>query len=163
MPPKSAAAPSSRRLQVRKSGIHGKGVFALRDFAEGQTLIEYLGEVISWEEAQKRHPHDPANPNHTFYFHIDDTRVIDGLHQGNAAKWINHASDGNCEADEVRGRIFIKALRNIQAGEELTYDYGLVTDEPYTRKLKAEYPCWCGSPQCRGTMLAPKRRNWRKD
>ena len=147
---------------MRTSGIHGKGVFALRDFAEGETLIEYLGEVISWEEAQVRHPHDPANPNHTFYFHIDDTRVIDGLHQGNAAKWINHSCDGNCEADEVRGRIFIKALRNIQAGEELTYDYGLVTDEPLTRKLKAEYPCWCGSKHCRGTMLAPKRPSWRK-
>ena len=129
---------------------------------EGETLIEYLGEVISWDEAQIRHPHDPANPNHTFFFHIDDTRVIDGLHRGNAAKWINHSCDGNCEADEVRGRIFIKALRNIQAGEELTYDYGLVTDEPLTRKLKAEYPCWCGSKHCRGTMLAPKRAAWRK-
>ena len=158
MPSKTAAAPSSRRLQVRKSGIHGKGVFALRDFAEGETLIEYLGEIISWDEAQKRHPHDPANPNHTFYFHIDDTRVIDGLHQGNAAKWINHACDGNCEADEVKGRIFIKALRNIHAGEELNYDYGLIIDEPYTPKLKAEYPCWCGSTNCRKTLLAPKRR-----
>ena len=130
----------------------------MRDFAEGETIMEYTGEVISWQEAQDRHPHDPSNPNHTFYFHIDDTRVIDGLRKGNSAKWINHSCDGNCEADEVRGRIFIKALRNIKSGEELHYDYGLVTDEPLTRKLKAQYPCWCGSKNCRGTLLSPKER-----
>ena len=129
----------------------------MRDFAEGETLIEYLGEIISWDEAQKRHPHDPANPNHTFYFHIDDTRVIDGLHQGNAAKWINHACDGNCEADEVDGRIFIKALRDIAPGEELFYDYGLVIDARYTKKLKEQFACRCATAGCRGTLLAPKR------
>jgi hypothetical protein len=63
----------------------------------------------------------------------------------------------NCFADEVDGRIFITALRNIQAGEELNYDYGLIIEERYTQKLKAEYPCWCNSPNCRGTLLAPKR------
>ena len=51
-----------------------------------------------------------------------------------------------------------KALRNIAAGEELFYDYGLIIDERYTPKLKAEYPCWCGADGCRGTLLAPKRR-----
>ena len=56
------------------------------------------------------------------------------------------------------GRIFIKALRDIAAGEELNYDYGLIIDERYTKKLKAEYPCWCGAATCRGTLLAPKRR-----
>ena len=64
----------------------------------------------------------------------------------------------NCEADEDEGRVFIKALRNIKAGEELNYDYGLIIDERYTPKLKAEYPCWCGAKNCRGTLLAPKRR-----
>jgi uncharacterized protein len=62
------------------------------------------------------------------------------------------------EADEENDRIFIKAIRNIQAGEELNYDYGLIIDEPYTKKLKAEYPCWCGSANCRGTLLSPKDR-----
>ena len=62
------------------------------------------------------------------------------------------------EADEEDGRVFTKALRNIRAGEELSYDYGLIIDAPYTKKLKAEYPCWCGSENCRGTLLAPKRR-----
>ena len=147
-----------RRIQVRRSGIHGKGVYAAQDIAAGDTIIEYVGEIITWDEAQTRHPHDPADPNHTFYFHIDETRVIDAVAGGNSSRWINHSCEGNCEADEQDGRIFIKALRDIAAGEELHYDYGLIIDERYTAKLKAEYPCWCGAEICRGTLLAPKRR-----
>ncbi|MFM7026573.1 MAG: SET domain-containing protein [Limnohabitans sp.] len=157
-PVSSSASSSSRRIQVRRSGVHGKGVFALQDIAEGETLIEYVGEVISWEEAQDRHPHDPKDPNHTFYFHVNEDKVIDALHGGNSSRWINHSCDPNCEADEENERIFIKALRNIKAGEELNYDYGLIIDEPYTKKLLAEYPCWCGAQNCRGTLLSPKDR-----
>ena len=155
----AGAARPRRRLQVRRSGVHGKGVFATVDLAAGETLIEYAGEVISWDEALRRHPHDPAQPNHTFYFHIDDGHVIDGGVGGNSSRWINHSCDPNCYADETADkRVFIRALRDIPAGEELFFDYGLVIDEPYTRKLKAEYACHCGSPNCRGTLLAPKRR-----
>jgi SET domain-containing protein len=156
-PDSSSKSSSNRRIQTRRSGVHGKGVFALQDIAEGETIIEYVGEIISWAEAQRRHPHDPSDPNHTFYFHIDEDHVIDALYGGNSSRWINHACDANCEADEVDGRVFIKALRNIRAGEELNYDYGLIIDERYTPKLKAEYPCWCGAKICRGTLLAPKR------
>ncbi len=148
---------NGRRIQVRRSGIHGKGVFALRPIAAGETIIEYTGEVITWKEALRRHPHDPSDPNHTFYFHIDDGRVIDAKHGGNASRWINHACEPNCESDEDEGRVFIKALRPIRAGEELFYDYRLTLDERYTPSLKKQYACRCGSPRCRGTMLAPKR------
>jgi len=146
-----------RRIQTRQSGVHGKGVFAVQDIAEGEVIIEYVGEIIDWQTAQDRHPHDPKQPNHTFYFHVDDNRVIDAKHGGNSARWINHSCDPNCFADEIDGRIFITALQNIHAGEELNYDYGLIIEERYTPKLKAEYPCWCGSSNCRGTLLAPKR------
>jgi hypothetical protein len=152
----ASGRPSGRRIQMRRSDVHGNGVFAVQDLAEGETLIEYKGEVISWKEALRRHPHDPAQPNHTFYFHIDDGRVIDGNVKGNDARWINHSCEPNCEADEVDGRVYIKALRNIAAGEELNYDYGLIIDEPYTPKLLSEFPCWCGSEECRGTLLTPK-------
>ena len=155
---KPSATSDSRRIQTRRSGVHGKGVFALVDIAEGETLIEYVGEVISWPEAQRRHPHNAQDPNHTFYFHIDEEHVIDALFGGNSSRWINHSCDANCEADEQEGRIFIKARRNILAGEELNYDYGLIIDERYTKKLKAEYPCWCGAKKCRGTLLAPKKK-----
>lgn len=152
---KSQAA--GRRIQTRKSGVHGRGVYAVVDLAEGETLIEYVGEVITWDEALRRHPHDPTDPNHTFYFHIDEAHVIDAKHGGNSARWINHSCAPNCEAEVDEGRVFIRAQRNIKAGEELFYDYGLVIDEPYTPKLKADYPCWCGAKKCRGTLLAPKR------
>ena len=152
------APAKGRRIQVRKSGVHGKGVFALQDIAKDELVIEYLGEVISWDEALDRHPHDPKQPTHTFYFHVDDTRVIDGLVQGNAAKWINHSCAPNCESEiDDDGRVFIRSRCKIKAGEELHYDYRLVIEERYTAKLKAEYPCWCGSKTCRGTLLAPKR------
>ena len=137
--------------------MHGKGVFAVQAIAAGETILEYAGEIITWAQAQKRHPHDPENPNHTFYFHIDEQHVIDALHGGNSSRWINHACNPNCETEEQGGRIFIKALRNIQVGEELNYDYGLIIEARYTPKLKAEYPCWCGAKNCRGTLLAPKR------
>ena len=152
-----APAASSRRIQTRRSGVHGKGVYAVVDLAEGETLTEYVGEVISWDEALRRHPHDPSDPHHTFYFHIDEGHVIDAKFGGNSSRWINHSCAPNCEAEVDEGRVYIRARRNIAAGEELFYDYGLVIDEPYTPKLKAQYPCWCGAKNCRGTLLAPKR------
>ena len=158
MSKKSIAQPPApikgRRIQTRRSGVHGKGVFALSDFAKGETIIEYVGEIISWKEALRRHPHDPTDPNHTFYFHIDEKHVIDAKYGGNSSRWINHSCKPNCEPDEVDGRVFIKALRDIKAGEELNYDYGLVIDAPMTPELKLEYPCWCGAKKCRGTLLS---------
>jgi SET domain-containing protein len=148
---------SGRRIQVRRSGVHGKGVFALQPIPKGDTIIEYTGELITWPVALKRHPHDPTDPHHTFFFHLDDAHVIDAGVGGNAARWINHACRPNCEADEQDGRVFIKALRSIRPGEELSYDYGLTIDDRYTPKLKREYACRCGARDCRGTMLAPKR------
>ena len=148
----------AKRIRVGKSGIHGRGVFSTAKLKKGEVLIEYLGEIITWKEALRRHPHDPTNPDHTFYFHIDDKHVIDGKHGGNAARWFNHACMPNCEADEIDGRIFVKALRTIQPDTELFYDYGLIIDERYTAKLKKQFECRCGTRDCRGTMLAPKRR-----
>ena len=154
---RAEAGHRGRRIQVRRSGVHGKGVFALQPFAAGEYVTTYAGELISWAEAQRRHPHDPDQPDHTFFFHIDDERVIDGNAGGNAARWINHSCAPNCIADDASGEVHIMALRDIEAGEELCYDYGLVCDERYTPKLKQRFACWCGAPQCRGTMLAPKR------
>ena len=163
IPKKAAVTQDARRIQTRRSGVHGKGVFALTDLAEGETIIEYLGEIINWKEALRRHPHDPNDPNHTFYFHIDAKHVIDAKHGGNSSRWINHACKPNCEADEDGGRVFIKALRNIKAGEELFYDYGLIIDSKHTKTLLAQYPCWCGAKKCRGTLLAPKDKEKKKD
>jgi hypothetical protein len=158
-PPATSAPKRGPRIQVRRSGVHGKGVFAIAPLAAGETILEYTGDVITWKQAQRRHPHNPDDPNHTFFFHIDNKHVIDGGTGGNAAKWINHACGPNCEADETDdGRVFIKALRDIEPGEELNYDYGLIVDGKHSKKLKKEYACRCGTPECRGTMLAKKKR-----
>lgn len=141
-------------IEVLTSLVHGKGVFATRHMAAGERVIEYVGEIISMAEAIRRHPHDAANPDHTFYFHLDDVRVIDALYGGNASKWINHSCRPNCVPDEDRGRIFILTRRPVFKGEELTFDYGLVSDEPMSEDLKARYACRCGAKKCRGTMLA---------
>jgi uncharacterized protein len=150
---------SGRRIQVRRSGVHGKGVFAVADIARGEVLIEYVGERISEAEADRRHPHDPSDPNHTFYFLLEDGSIIDALYGGNASRWINHACAPNCKAEEAEGRVFIKAKRAIAAGEELFYDYGLVLEGRQTAQIKKQYECRCGAKKCRGTMLAPKSKS----
>jgi len=140
---------------VRDSKIHGKGVFATRKIPAGAFIIEYTGEIITAKQAVKRYNPSPDNPTHTFYFSLENGKVIDG---GNDARWINHACEPNCEAREEDGHIFIHALRDIECGEELNYDYGLVVEERYTPSIKRAYECRCGTSSCRRTMLAPKRR-----
>ena len=141
-------------IWVQSSGVHGQGVFATRHLAAGERVVEYVGEVISMAEAIARHPHDAANPDHTFYFHLDDDRVIDALYGGNDSKWINHSCRPNCEPEVLDGRIFIVTRRPVFKGEELSFDYSLFSDEPMTEALQARYACRCGAPKCRGTMLS---------
>jgi len=142
---------------VRNSKIHGNGVFATRKIPAGARIIEYKGERISWREASKRDAHDPDNPYHTFYFSLENGKVIDGGARGNDSRWINHSCEPNCEAREENGRVFIFALRDIRRGEELNYDYGLIIDDRHTKTLKRAYGCLCNADGCRQTMLAPKR------
>ena len=160
MKPKKLSTPKIRksRIVIKTSAIHGKGVFVAKKINKGAAIVEYKGERISWKKAESRHPHDPNQPNHTFYFSLEDGRVIDAKKGGNAARWINHSCKPNCEAEEIGEQVFIKAIKKIKAGEELTYDYGLTIDEPYTKALKAEFPCWCGAKTCRGTLLSPNSK-----
>ena len=148
---------TKRPFAVRNSKIHGRGVFATDKIPKGTRLIEYTGEVITWKIADRRYADDGEKGFHTFLFDIDGKKVIDAAVGGNASRWINHACEPNCESDETDGRVFIKALRRLKAGEELFYDYRLTIDERYTPSLKKQYACRCGSPRCRGTMLSPKR------
>jgi len=146
---------------VKQSPVHGRGVFARRHIPAGTRIIEYTGEKISGEEADRRHPTNPDDPFHTFFFMLSNGKVIDGDVNGNDARWINHACDPNCESEEGRGgkRVYVKAKRDIRRGEELNYDYGLVMDGKITKQNKLEYACRCGSEKCRGTMLAlPKKK-----
>jgi uncharacterized protein len=143
---------------VRNSRVHGRGVFAARKIPLGTRIIEYAGERITWKEAVRRENKKAADDFHTFFFSLDNGKIIDGGSDGNDARWINHGCEPSCEAREEDGRVFISALRDIARGEELNYDYGLVMDERHTPALKRAYACLCGAPSCRHTMLAPKKR-----
>jgi hypothetical protein len=158
---KSAAIPtkySNPPIVVRNSKIHGKGVFATRKIAADSFVVEYQGERVTAREANRRSGSDPDNPFHTFFFSLDNGKLIDGGSGGNDARWINHCCEPNCEAREEDGKIMIYALRDIRRGEELNYDYGLIVEERHTPAVKRAYLCLCGANNCRHTMLAPKRK-----
>jgi len=147
------------KIVVRSSRIHGRGVYAGRPLSKGERVIEYKGELITWRECDRRPPSDPDDPHHTFFFSLSDGKhVIDAAVGGNAAKWINHCCEPNCEAeeDEDDRRVFIVARRDIAAGEELNYDYGLILDGRIGAQDRKNYQCRCGANKCRGTMLAIK-------
>jgi len=147
-----------RPFTIRTSRIQGKGAFATRWIDQGDRIIEYVGERISADEADERYDDDAMGRHHTFLFSIDDDEVIDAAVGGNESRFINHCCDPNCEAVDENGRIFIQALRDIAPGEELFYDYGYeLGNDKLTAELKATYPCRCGSPNCRGTILARSR------
>lgn len=152
---KTTTKTSGPKIQVRRSGVHGKGVFALRHIKKGERIVEYKGEITSWKKASARMAHE--DPDHTFLFGIDEDRVIDANVGGNSARFINHSCAPNCETEQVGDRVFIDAMRDIKPGEELSYDYQLTLDEPHTVKAKRQHACHCGAKRCTGTMLAKKR------
>jgi SET domain-containing protein len=142
-------------ITVRGSEIHGKGVFASRAIARGERIIEYKGKVITEDEADVRYGDDDSN--HTFLFLLDNDMVIDAYRGGNSARWINHSCRPNCEPVEEDNRLYIHATRDIDAGEELSYEYNLVIEDRYTPAIKRLYACRCGTRQCQGTFLAARR------
>ena len=144
-------------LEVRESAIQGRGAFAIRNVRKGTRLIEYLGQRISWRTADKRYDDEKMGRHHTFLFTVDERVCIDGAVNGNEARFLNHSCDGNCEAVTDRKRIFIEARKNIRAGEELLYDYQYERTEDHTEEDEKFYACRCGSPNCRGTILAPRK------
>lgn len=150
------------RFVVRRSGIHGRGVFARRLIREDETVVEYKGEIVSEREIERRYPENMSGINHTFIFGVEHDHNIDGGAMGNSARWINHSCDPNCDTFEENKRIFVRAIRDIRPGEELTYDYAIEAGEPLTRALKARWPCWCGAKRCRGTVLVPTPARRRK-
>jgi SET domain-containing protein len=143
---------------VRRSSIHGRGVFATDTIPRGERIIEYKGQRVTWDEAMKRPDSDPDDPAHTFLFELADGRVIDARLRGNAARWINHSCAPNCVTfEDERGRVFIEARRTIKPGEELSYDYKLIVDGRMSKKERESYACRCGKRSCRGTLLNPKK------
>lgn len=153
--PGRSSAARGPLFEVRHSPIHGHGVFALRRVRKGTKIIEYLGERITHDEADSRYLDKPADDNHTFLFTVDARTVIDAGVGGNEARFINHGCDPNCESTNEGRRIFIRALRTIQPGEELCYDYSIQRDADDPPDVDRIFACRCGAAGCRGSMLEP--------
>jgi hypothetical protein len=146
-------------FEVRHSRIHGYGVFALRRIRRGTTVIEYLGDRVSHEQADERYEDKDPKDGHTFLFTVDAKTVIDAGVDGNEARFINHGCDPNCQTVNTGRRIFIEALRTIQPGEELAYDYQIQRDDDDPADVEVIFACRCGAQSCRGSMLeAPKKK-----
>jgi len=131
------------KIEIRASGIHGTGVFARADIPADVTLIEYLGERISKSESLLR-----CEANNQYIFSIDDLHDLDGSFEWNPARLINHSCAPNCVAELDEGRIWIRTLRLILAGEELSFNYG------YDLADFREHPCLCKAEICVGYMVA---------
>jgi|DewCreStandDraft_4_1066084.scaffolds.fasta_scaffold00013_164 SET domain-containing protein len=129
----------------RRSPIHGIGGFARRDIPAGTRILEYVGEKITKEESARR-----CAANNVYIFCLNDQFDLDGNVPWNLARFLNHSCQPNCETelDEAEGRIWILALRDIRAGEELTFNYG------YDLTEYRDYPCNCGAPNCVGYIVA---------
>ena len=130
-------------------------------FARARASSSTSGDRVSHREADRRYEHKRISDNHTFLFIVDRSVVIDAGVNGNDARFINHSCDPNCESVIDDRRVFIEAIRTIQPGEELTYDYqiGRDRDDPPTSMRSS--PASCGAGKCRGSMLWPPRRKAR--
>lgn len=154
-----------RKIVRHNSEIHGYGVFAEVPFKTGARVVEYKGTRITHAAADRKYD-GSLDSGHTFLFTLNDKYIVDANEGGNIARWLNHSCDPNCESevvvdrngDEKKDRVYIKALRDLKPGEELTYDYGIVLEVPHTKRLKQLWACRCGSEECTGTMLKDKRK-----
>lgn len=144
-------------IKICRSKIHGRGARAVRRIRAGATIIEYTGERISADEANERYDDDSAEQHHTFLFEVDADTFIDASRDGNEARFINHSCEPNCASYVQDGKVFIEAIKNVQPGTEITYDYRYKRDGRRTAEWERLYPCYCGTPSCRGTMLRPRR------
>jgi len=147
-------------VEVKNSGIHRNGVFAIKDIPKGTKVMEYTGIKVSKEESEMiqgqthgMHMKDPKNHAGTYIFELDDKWDLDGDIPNNDAKFINHSCDPNCETEIVGEKIVIESIKDIKKDEEITYNYGFEIDEKKPHLFK-EHPCRCGSLNCAGYILA---------
>ena len=130
-------------IEVKVSPIHGNGVFAKRKISAGERIIEYVGRYIPKQESKKL-----CEEGNNYIFELNDETDIDGSVEWNVARFINHSCEPNAEATIIDGHIWIVAIRDIEPGEEITFNYG------YDLQNYKDHPCHCGSKNCVGYIVA---------
>jgi len=143
---------SQRWWIVRRSSIHQRGIFARRDIPKETPVIEYIGEKITKAESERRGQALIAKAEKTggaavYIFTLNKRQDLDGAKPWNTARLINHSCDPNCESFVMRGKVWIYSKRDIQAGEELTFNYG------FGLETWEDHPCRCGAARCIGYIL----------
>jgi len=147
----------SELCEIRGSVIHGRGVYATRRIGKEEKIIEYVGELIEKEESGKRGTRQQEHATKSgdaavYIFNLTNRYDLDGNFPWNTARLINHSCEPNCEAWSSGKKIFIHALKDIEAGEELTFDYG------FDVECYEDHPCLCGRGGCVGYIVS--REQW---
>lgn len=142
----------SRKKQLRfaRSHIHDWGLFAMERISKGDMVIEYVGEIIRAQVADKREKaYERQGIGSSYLFRIDEDLVVDATKKGNLGRLINHSCDPNCNARIItingEKKIVIYAKQDIELGDEITYDYHFPIEQD-------KIPCLCGSAKCRGYL-----------
>lgn len=130
-------------IEIRDSPIHGRGGFARRFIPAGTRVVEYVGRKITKAESLRC-----CQANNEYVFHWNDDFDLDGNVPWNPARFLNHSCAPNCEAELIGERIWIVAKRDLQPGEEITFNYG------YDLTDYQDHPCRCGAPGCVGYIVA---------
>tara|TARA_B100001057_G_scaffold497929_1_gene603441 strand:- start:371 stop:856 length:486 start_codon:yes stop_codon:yes gene_type:complete len=154
--------------KVKKSKVHGIGVFALSNIKKDTKIIQYIGEKITKVEGDRRSAErikkflNKKNEGSVYIFELNTKYDIDGSPLYNKARYINHSCNPNCEVDIIKNEIWISSIKSIKKGEELNYDYGY----PFDKDDFADHICRCGSVNCIGYIISqddwPKYKKYRK-
>jgi len=140
-------------IEVRNSPLHGRGLFTTRAIPKDTYIIEYIGERVAKDEAQRRGLELYAESEKTggaavYMFTLNDEWDLDGDRPDNKARLINHSCDPTCEAQQCQeDRLWIVSLRDLGEGEELFFNYG------FDLETYEDHPCLCGSDRCVGYIL----------
>lgn len=145
--------------EIRRSVIHGQGVFARRNIPKGTKILEYRGELIDKEESNRRglelfEESKKTGGAAVYIFDLNETHDLDGNKPWNPARLVNHSCAPNCEMVNEDDRLFLYSLREMRKGEELTFDYG------YDIEHFLDHPCRCGASECVGYIVS--RAQWPK-
>jgi SET domain-containing protein len=140
---KKNAQKSAQKFKVKK-GVNGLGLFSTSSWKKGDKLIEYVGEIITVEEADRR--------GGKYLFELDKKYTVDGKSRSNIARYVNHSCVPNAEAEIDGKRIFVYALKKIEPGDEVTYNYGKEYFDEYIK------PKGCMCPKHAAATLAKQKR-----
>lgn len=140
-------------VSFARSAIHNWGLFANEPIAAKEMIIEYVGESIRQQVAEHREKsYLKTGIGSSYLFRIDENTVIDATKKGGIARFINHCCNPSCTAKIIKvdgkKRIVIYALRDIDANEELTYDYKFERETNDEERIR----CLCGAPGCKGFL-----------